>query len=89
MYAAHEDVGQGHVFAYADEWVTYTSQSFGIDAGGNCADASANVVYQVPQFWYNAISYASQATQCPFMLTGRSPGENIEPRRAALGTSLR
>ena len=73
MYAAHEDVGQGHVFAYADEWVTYTSQWFGIDAGGNCADASANVVYQVPQFWYNAISYASQATQCPFMLTGAIP----------------
>ena len=60
MYAAHEDVGQGHVFSYADEWVTYTSQWFGIDAGGNCADASANVVYQVPQFWYNAISYASR-----------------------------
>jgi hypothetical protein len=73
VYAAHEDVGQGHVFAYADEWVTYTSQWFGIDAGGNCADASANVVYQVPQFWYNAISYASQATQCPFMLTGVIP----------------
>ncbi len=70
VYAAHEDVGQGHVFAYADEWVTYTSQWFGIDAGGNCADASANVVYQVPQFWYNAISYASQATQCPFTLAG-------------------
>ncbi len=73
VYAAHEDVGQGHVFAYADEWVTYTSQWFGIDAGGNCADASANVVYQVPQFWYNAISYASQATQCPFTLTGAIP----------------
>jgi hypothetical protein len=70
VYAAHEDVGEGHVFAYADEWVTYTSQWFGIDAGGNCADASANVVYQVPQFWYNAISYASQATACPFTLAG-------------------
>jgi hypothetical protein len=70
VYAAHEDVGDGHVFAYADEWVTYTSQWFGIDAGGNCADASANVVYQVPQFWYNAITYASQATACPFTLAG-------------------
>jgi hypothetical protein len=70
VYAAHEDVGDGHVFSYADEWVTYTSQWFGIDAGGNCADASANVVYQVPQFWYNAITYASQATACPFTLAG-------------------
>jgi hypothetical protein len=70
VYAAHEDVGQGHVFAFTDEWVTYSSQWFGIDAGAGCDDASANVVYQVPQFWFNAISYASQATECPFMLTG-------------------
>jgi hypothetical protein len=70
VYAAHEDVGQGHVFLFADEWVTYTSQWFGIGAQGNCADASADVVYQVPQFWFNAISYASQATECPFTLNG-------------------
>jgi hypothetical protein len=70
VYAAHEDVGMGHVFAFTDEWVTYTSQWFGIDAGAGCADASADVVYQVPQFWFNAISYASQATDCPFTLTG-------------------
>jgi hypothetical protein len=70
VYAAHEDVGMGHVFAYTDEWVTYTSQWFGIDAGASCTDASPATVYQVPQFWYNAISYASQATQCPFMLMG-------------------
>jgi hypothetical protein len=69
-YAAHEQVGEGYVFAFADEWVTYTSQWLGIDAGGSCIDASANTVYQVPQFWYNAISYASQATQCPFTLNG-------------------
>ncbi|HEX4449044.1 MAG TPA: hypothetical protein VH044_20025 [Polyangiaceae bacterium] len=70
VYAAHEDIGLGHVFAYADEWVTYTSQWLGIDAGAGCADASADVVYQVPQFWYNAITYASQATDCPFTLAG-------------------
>jgi hypothetical protein len=70
VYAAHEDVGMGHVFSYTDEWVTYTSQWFGIDAGASCVDASAATVYQVPQFWYNAISYASQATQCPFTLAG-------------------
>jgi hypothetical protein len=68
VYAAHEDVGKGHVFAFTDEWVTYTSQWYGIDAGGGCEDASANVVYQVPQFWYNAISYASQATRCMFTI---------------------
>jgi hypothetical protein len=28
------------------------------------------VAYQVPQFWYNAIRYASQATGCAFSLAG-------------------
>jgi hypothetical protein len=68
-YAAHEDVGKGHVYTYNDEWVTYTSQWFGINKPG-CDGGTANLVYQVPQFWYNAISYASEATMCPFMLTG-------------------
>jgi hypothetical protein len=76
---AHEDVGQGHVYVFTDEWVTYTSQWFAPTASPNCvADASpgpgmypaVQVAYQTPQFWYNAISYASQATQCVFMLMG-------------------
>ncbi|MGO9834435.1 MAG: hypothetical protein ACLP1X_09485 [Polyangiaceae bacterium] len=70
VYAAHESVGMGYVFSYTDEWVTYTSQWFGIDAGASCVNMSPATVYQVPQFWYNAITYASQATQCPFMLAG-------------------
>lgn len=70
VYAAHEDVGSGHVFVFTDEWVTYTTQWFGIDAGASCTGQSPDVVYQVPQFWYNAITYASQATMCPFTLTG-------------------
>lgn len=27
--AVHEDIGKGHVFAFTDEWVTYTSQWLG------------------------------------------------------------
>jgi hypothetical protein len=77
--AAHQDVGQGHVYVFTDEWVTYTSQWFAPTASPNCvADAApgpgmypaVQVVYQTPQFWYNAISYAAQATQCKFMLNG-------------------
>ena len=76
--AAHEDVGKGHVYVYTDEWVTYTSQwnptpqpagycvTDGSTSGG--AFPAAQVAYQMPQFWYNAISYAAQATMCQFSL---------------------
>ncbi|MGD0677536.1 MAG: hypothetical protein ABSC94_19115 [Polyangiaceae bacterium] len=80
--AAHFDLGKGHVYAYTDEWVTYTSQwnPTAQPAGYCLGDASAlgtngdypsvQEAYQVPQFWYNAISYAAQATMCTFTLTG-------------------
>jgi hypothetical protein len=71
-YAAHEDVGMGHVFVYTDEWVTYTSQWNGIGALGGCGDASPETDYQVPQFWYNAISYAGSAVQCQFTINSPS-----------------
>jgi hypothetical protein len=99
--AAHEDVGKGHVYAYTDEWVTYTSQwnpnpqplpdpsvcgscycltdaSADLFTSSSCSPTgstcpAAQVMYQVPQFWYNAISYASQATMCPFTLAGTIP----------------
>jgi hypothetical protein len=64
--AVHEDLGKGHVFAFTDEWVTYTSQWLGtatcISAG--CAGNTPAQDFQVPQFWYNAIKYASSAAQC-------------------------
>jgi hypothetical protein len=78
--AAHQDVGSGHVYAYTDEWITYTSQwNPAVQPAGYCSldGSTANgdspavqFAYQVPQFWYNAIRYAAQATTCPFTLTG-------------------
>ncbi|MCL2448180.1 MAG: hypothetical protein FWD17_04475 [Polyangiaceae bacterium] len=82
VFAAHEDIGTGHLFAWCDEWVTYTSQWLGTTgatggAGGagapnaatpGCSGMTATDVFQVPQFWYNAISYASQATSCTFTI---------------------
>lgn len=80
VYGAHESVGKGYVFAWCDEWVTYTSQWLGIPAntgagpnpyttpGNACYNMSAAQVFQVPQFWYNAITYAAQATSCPFTI---------------------
>lgn len=79
--AAHEDVGKGHVYAYTDEWVTYTSQ-WNTQLAGYCSlDGStangdvpaAAAAYQVPQFWTNAISYAASATMCPFALPNTMP----------------
>lgn len=79
VYAAHETVGSGHVFAWCDEWVTYTSQWLGVPTGAaaaqytdptsSCYEKAAAQVYQVPQFWYNAISYAAQATSCSFTIS--------------------
>jgi hypothetical protein len=76
----HEDVGNGHVYAFTDEWITYVSQwdpttqpaSYcsldGSTANGNVPAVQA--AYQVPQFWFNAIAYTSQATGCSFSLGG-------------------
>ncbi len=68
--AVHEDIGKGHVFAFTDEWVTYTSQWLGTASciPSSCAGNTAAEDFQVPQFWYNAISYASQAASCQFTI---------------------
>ena len=81
--AAHENVGKGGVYVYTDEWVTYTSQwnptvqpASYCNPDGSTANGDFPAVqfaYQVPQFWYDAISYASQATMCQFMLAGTIP----------------
>jgi hypothetical protein len=80
-YAVHEQIGKGHVFAYGDEWVTYSGEWLGTasclspgmftDMNNPCYQKSAAQVFQIPQFWYNAIKYASSSVQC-FDIT--SPG---------------
>lgn len=80
-YAVHEVVGKGRVVAYTDEWVTYSSQWLGTSPNNNtsmytdpnnpCYMRSAANVFQVPQFWYNVISWAAD-TQC--MFTIQDPG---------------
>jgi len=79
-YAVHEQIGKGQVFAYGDEWVTYSGEWFGTTACLNfpydsgfdpCYQKSAAEVFQIPQFWYNAIKYASSSVTC---FTIMSPG---------------
>jgi hypothetical protein len=81
QYAVHEQIGKGHVFAYGDEWVSYTGEWLGTtvcldypytNPSDPCYQKSAAQVFQIPQFWYNAIKYAASSVQCSFTLS--NPG---------------
>jgi hypothetical protein len=77
-------VGNGRVVAWADEWVTYTSQ-WGLVAGkydnnAECAAYLPKVAYGVPQFWYNIFSWSSPTMQWCFTITvppTADPGQGI------------
>jgi len=67
-YAVSKTVGKGKVFVFADEWVTYTSQ-WGMPLPqntmpGGCLGVGPDKVYQVPQFWYNAIKWVAPPNMC-------------------------
>lgn len=68
--AVHEDIGSGHVFSFTDEWVTYTSQWLATSTclSASCQGNTPADDFQVPQFWYNALSYASQSAKCAFTI---------------------
>jgi hypothetical protein len=77
VYGATKELDAGRVFFYFDEWVTYSSQwtqatgSGGFTPDASCSDPN-NVCYgrtpadgyQVPQFWYNALKWASGDAAC-------------------------
>ena len=63
-------VGKGRVFAWGDEWVTYTSQ-WGLTPDpqyddavkyAQCVGYTPMTSYTVPQFWYNVFRWAAQST---------------------------
>jgi len=65
--AVHKQVGAGRVFAFADEWVTYTSQWNGdpvFQAQAQCAPRTADKIYDIPQFWYNVFRWVSGDSAC-------------------------
>lgn len=74
VFAVHKEIGKGHVVAYGDEWVTYSGQWLGTaacldprrytDRNSPCFERSAAQVFQISQFWYNAIKYASSSVEC-------------------------
>jgi hypothetical protein len=77
VYGATKELDAGRVFVFFDEWVTYSSQwSEDPGAGGFTPEASCLETthacygrtpakgYQVPQFWYNALKWASGDAGC-------------------------
>jgi hypothetical protein len=66
-------VGKGHVFAWNDEWITYTSQW---DGTGNshtseqwCDGYLPQQIFQTAQFWFNMIKWSLPDAQC-FQIVG-------------------
>ncbi len=68
LVGVHKQVGAGRVFAWADEWVTYTSQWKGdsiYQAQAQCANYTADKIYNIPQFWYNVFRWvAGDGSSC-------------------------
>jgi hypothetical protein len=65
MVGVAKQVGNGRVFVWSDEWVTYTSQWGAANTHGpDCAGRTAGEVYDVPQFWYNAIHWLLPGASC-------------------------
>jgi hypothetical protein len=60
--------GEGRLFAFHDEWVTYTSQwrdsgrhsDCNSDPNHSCYGTTADQIFQTSQFWYNVIKWVSQ-----------------------------
>ena len=67
--AVAKNLDKGHIFAFADEWVTYTSQWGLTDTQWNtshaeCNNHTAKDLYSVPQFWYNIIHWSIPDASC-------------------------
>lgn len=68
-----KQVDAGRVFLFHDEWVTYNSQWNGTglaedcrtyDANHQCYNVSPVTDFQIPQFWYNSLLWASGNPAC-------------------------
>jgi hypothetical protein len=63
-------VGKGRIFAWGDDWVTYTTQ-WGLTPDpqydnattyAQCVGYTPHTSYTVPQFWYNIFRWVAQTT---------------------------
>jgi uncharacterized membrane protein len=71
--------GKGRVFAFGDEWVTYNSQwndttltqdpKVYEDSYDPCYNKKPSQVFQIPQFWFNTISWCQPVVAKCFKIT--------------------
>jgi hypothetical protein len=78
-------IGKGRIFAWGDEWVTYTSQ-WGLtdrptDSQQDCSGYTAKTSYNVAQFWYNAFRWLVPENTCFTIILPPTadPGQEIIP----------
>ncbi|MGA7740865.1 MAG: hypothetical protein WBP56_26585 [Polyangia bacterium] len=79
-------VGNGRIFAWGDEWVTYTSQ-WGLtptqwdnaSTYPQCAGHTAESSYSVPQFWNNAFKWVAPNAGCFTITQPSNPNQQIIP----------
>lgn len=69
IYGMTKEVGDGRVFLFHDEWVSYAGQwSAGVIAGcednPECSEVNPRDTYQVPQFWLNSLRWLAPQTSC-------------------------
>ncbi len=77
VYGATKELDAGRVFFFFDEWVTYSSQwtqatgTGGFTPDPSCLDPNNTCYgrdpadgYQVAQFWYNALKWATNNATC-------------------------
>ena len=65
VVGAAKQVGDGHVLVWSDEWIAYTSQWGATNThGADCTGHTAGEIYDVPQFWYNAIRWIFPDASC-------------------------
>ena len=70
-------VGKGRVLAYADEWITYTSQWTG-EGNPSATDPKCKGLlpqdqYQTAQFWFNLIKWSSPSARCFTIVDSTTP----------------
>jgi hypothetical protein len=80
-------IENGHVLAWGDEWVTYTSQWGLVDGQYDdaatypqCVPYTPKNSYSVPQFWYNVFRWSVPSMQWCFTITvppTADPGQQI------------
>lgn len=72
IVGAAKKLGDGRIFAWGDEWVTYTSQ-WGLTPDPQyddpvkyqqCVGYTPSTSYSVPQFWYNAFRWLVPGNTC-------------------------